>query len=388
MSFSTLFHQIYSHDNQSQNQSLPPEVVQLIIKWLPRSDLPMLAGISKNWYKAAMPLLYQHVVIYTRYHWSVFLNTLHSNNAQWTIHTRTLVLRKSPILRPAGNMYIKTTYPVEPYDRMSGQLRGYVRLERIPTASTGLETIETPAYGTKMEKENYPEVDVVDKESEWLTLVTDQDMASVIELCPYLQSLDISGCELVGPKTFSALQKNQKPLVGLWVGLVRSLSNEELVGCFESRKEALRHLDISFCYRLTIPIIEYVISTWGANLTHLRLNSLYAINGDTVKVIAKSCPHLRLLHLTRCWQIDSNAIRLLGEYTKQLSYLSVAFLNRADAPAILFIASKLYHLRWMDITSCGIPNSFKKTFIDMCLERRRQLGWVDINFYDSDVDLL
>ncbi|KAL0090444.1 hypothetical protein J3Q64DRAFT_1696811 [Phycomyces blakesleeanus] len=367
---------------------LPPEIVNLILQYIPQSNLATLARINKTWYNSAMPLLYRNLAIHTRYHWYCLVRTL-QHPTPWTRFTKTLVMKRSPPLLPASMTNLIRTLPIEPYDKPQGNLRGYVRLQPIPEG-TGLETIETPAYTSLMENENYPEVDTTLKESEWLGLVTDQDMASVVSQCPELHSFDVSGCENLGPQTIHALATTKVPLQGLWLGLMRNLSDNQLLELLNSDvlPLSLRHLDLSFCCQLNTTGIDHAITIWGPNLTHLRLTSLYKVTNTTVEAIANNCPNLRLLHLTRCWQVQDGPIRLISERCTKLRYISIAFLSQVSETGAGSLARKLEHLRWMDITSCGINSVFKSIIINTWNRDRETLGWPMVHFQDNDIFLL
>ncbi|KAI9029096.1 hypothetical protein CLU79DRAFT_716682 [Phycomyces nitens] len=375
-------------ESLTPHAQLPPEIVHLILQYIPRSNLATLARINKTWYNTAMPLLYRNLAIYTRYHWYCLVRTL-QKPTPWTRYTKTLVLRRSPPLIASSMTNLIRTLPIEPYDKPQGNLRGYVRLQPVPEG-TGLEAIEAPAYGPLMKNENYPEVDTTLKESEWLGLVTDQDMAFVVSQCPELHSFDVSGCENLGPQTIHALATTKVPLQGLWLGLMRHLSDNQLLELLDSDvlPLSLRHLDLSFCCQLNTTGIEQAIMGWGPNLTHLRLTSLYKVTNTTVEAIANNCPNLRLLHLTRCWQVQNGPMQLISEKCKELRYISIAFLSQVGEEGAANLIRNLEHLRWMDITSCGINSITKPLVIKMWLRIRHDLGWPVVHFQDNDIFLL
>lgn len=326
---------------------LPPELVTLILDYVPRSSLPVLARVNRTWYAQANARLYEHVYIATAYHWRVFLANLRPNNAQYIT---SLVLRPCPPLMPSR---------LDP--------SGYIRVEAVNTDQTGLE-VRLPDNGTF-------ELDTSRKEAEWLAHAV-VDLKVVLWMMPKLVYIDLTGCEQVAELPIP----HPEHLRGVWVPLLRQL--HDFLPTLKKAKY-LRHLDLSFCSHS----IPSEFDAWP-NLTHLRLNSLYDITDAHIASIAKYCPQLELLHLARCWQVTNNGLRLLPPSCPNLKHVSVAYLSRANEEGIGRLALRLKHLHYLDITGCGINQLFKQAIMDVWKSERAAKQWDPVEYHDAAIFLL
>lgn len=348
---------------EHRKKQLPPELIGLIIETMPRSALPTLAQVSRAWYDQAMPRLYHTLYICTRHHWHCLVDTMERIGPWAGQFVHSLVLNPSPPLYP-------TRVPSYRQDLPPGYDRDPVDLER-----TGLEDKD----------ENYAEIDNTQKEAEWLTTVTDQQVAAVVSHCPNLAYLDLSGCEKLGDGAVGCIQ-NPDRLHGLWLPLARNLTSSGLSTVVCDNKH-LTHLDLSFCRYLSDDVLVRAV-TKSPFLTHLRLTSLYDVTDATIFAIATSCPHLTLLHLVRCWQVTNDGLVALADSCKNLQYVSVAFLSRANEEGIGRLVSRLPKLQWLDITGCGINSLFKSMIIETWSRQRDSLRLGRIEFQDGNVPLL
>lgn len=388
----------------SKELQFPPEIVQKIVDYLPRTSLPSVAGVSQIWYATVMPVLYRHLYICTLPHWLLLTRTMSNPDFAFKHFVSSLVLKPSPKLISAQlTSYLNQTV-VPNDDTLQPGTRGYVRLERVNYNLTGLENIETPMRDEdngeeNQQHENYREMDDTKKEYEWLTLVTTEQVVSVIGGCPALEYLHLSGCQNLYDNVLTNLMECKlsnlsvsKPMKGIWTSLLRNLTFrgfESLIK-FEKahfKERQLKHLDIGYNISLSEKAIEQIVECWGSTLTHLRLDTIYEVSNNTINAIAKYCPNLILLHLTRCWNISNAGLLALSSRCKQLKYVSLAFLSQVNEDGIRHLV-QLPSIVWLDITGCGINNLFKQMILEAYKTYRRQNNLQPVYFQDGRVNLI
>ncbi|KAI9469988.1 MAG: hypothetical protein EXX96DRAFT_387810 [Benjaminiella poitrasii] len=399
----------------------PPEIIQKIIDYLPRSSLPTAASINHTWYTITMPVLYRHLYIRTLPHWLLLVRTFSDLNfsARFGPCVNSLVLKPSPRLISSQLTSLLNYNAIENDDKLQPSLRGYVRIERVDYNKTGLEGIDSPMLSIVSEEsiameieegnndknkndihENYNEIDTTQKESEWLASVTDQQMMTVIRHCSQLEYLNISGCENLDDQvllTLAAAKKEKgskaKSMIGLWMSLLRNATHVGIIELIRSEKQnglpsSLRHLDLGFQVLLSDETIREITTCWGSSLTHLRLNSIYQLTDRSVEYISNHCPNLRLIHLVRCWQLNNVSLRLLAMHCKKLLYISISFLSRTNEEGIRHLVQACPKLVWLDITGCGINSLFKSVILEGWANYRREHHLPSIHMQDSSMNLL
>lgn len=395
----------------SRPLNFPPEIIQKIVDYLPRTSLPSVASVSQIWYATVMPVLYRHLYVRTLPHWLLLVRTFSNPtfSAQFGPQVNSLVLKPSPRLI-SSQLTSSLNYDViENDDQLQPSLRGYVRLERVNFELTGLEDIDKPMpFDTnninnndeENNHENYKEIDTTQKESEWLSTINDDQATAILKNCSQLEYLNISGCENLTDATLLTLasakkasQGTRKPMVGLWMSLLRNATDagiSELIRvesqCKLDRK--LKHLDLGFQMSMTDKDIEYITSYWGQSLTHLRLNSIYQLTDDSAISIAHHCPNLKLLHLVRCWPMNNPSLQLIATHCKKLKYISVSFLSRTNEEGIKHLIQLLPELAWLDITGCNINSLFKSLILEGWSNYRRQHHLPPIYIQDGSMNLL
>ncbi|GAA5810399.1 hypothetical protein MFLAVUS_003820 [Mucor flavus] len=393
---------LYSNNPPTRQLLFPPEIVKKIIDYLPRSSLPSLSHVSQLWYATAMPLLYKHIYIRTLPHWIALVKTLSRPHFQFGSHITSLVLKPSPKLISAQlTSYLNQTV-VSNDDQLQPSTRGYVRLERVNYDLTGLEGIDTPMSDEQQQQthENYLEIDDTEKEYEWLTLVTTDQMVSVVSQCPALEYLYISGCENVQDDVLIQLANTKRkysdqarPLQGIWISLLRELTPMAIESLMQFEKtqfdtSRLRHLDLGYNLNMSQQSLEKLIGYWGSTLTHIRLDTVYEVSDQVVTAIATHCAKLRLLHVSRCWNVTNRSMRLLSTSCKELRYVSLAFLNQVDENGIRHLVHSLPELQWLNITGCGINPLFKPLVLESFATYRRQHALKPIHMQDGNVNLI
>ncbi|GAA5802981.1 hypothetical protein EDC94DRAFT_18086 [Helicostylum pulchrum] len=392
---------LYSNNPPTRQLLFPPEIVKKIIDYLPRSSLPCVSHVSQLWYATAMPILYKHIYIRTLPHWVSVVKTVSNPHFQFGSHITSLVLKPSPKLISAQlTSYLNQTV-VANDDQLQPSTRGYVRLERVNYDLTGLEGIDTPMSDEQAQAhENYVEMDDTEKEYEWLTLVTTDQMVSVVSQCPRLEYLYISGCEKLQDDVLVRLANakrkysdHARPLQGIWISLLRDLTPFAIHSLLQFEKtqfgtSSLRHLDLGYNMNMSQQSLEKLIVYWGSTLTHIRLDTIYEVSDQVVTTIAAHCTKLRLLHVSRCWNITNSSMRVLSSSCKQLRYVSLAFLNQVDEIGIRHLVHSLPELEWLNITGCGINPLFKPLVLESFANYRRQHALKPIYMQDGNVNLI
>ncbi|KAI8327465.1 hypothetical protein BC941DRAFT_446872 [Chlamydoabsidia padenii] len=419
----------------------PIELLQVIFGYVPRSSLAQISVVSRQWNIVASPLLYKHVYIRTLYHWKKFVSSCSENIKNNTTTTRnpwpaisvtSLVLRPSPKLLPRISR-LQTVRGLPTDSEVEKQ--GYIRTQPVDLDNTGLErllTTDDDNYGIDNRNGIDMEVDTTRKEAEWLTKVTDMDMAKVIAQCPQLVYLQASGCTQIGDATMYALASASSQtssttafsdvsrgraggMQGLWLDQTRQISSVAwmtFVHAEQKRQSAttvpsgsatvrnrgstfdhnqqLQYLDLSYCGFVTDTCLINSLPIWTKNLTHLRLCSLYNITDETVIVIAKYCLHLRLLHLSRCFKITNQSLVRLASSPLiiTLIHLSLAYLNQVNEEGIKHLIFACQHLQSLDISGTGINPMFKQLIIQQWDQWREQKQWGRIQFQEESVLLL
>lgn len=393
------------HDTEPSSPSrqlqFPPEIIKKIVDYLPRSDLPQVASVSQLWYATAMPILYRHLYVRTLPHWLLLVRTMSSDSFQFGHQVSSLVLKPSPKFISAQLTSYLNQKVVVNDDVLQPGTRGYVRLERVNFDLTGLEGIETPmADNVNEAHENYVEMDDTKKEYEWLTFVTSHQVGSVLIHCPALEYLNLSGCESLNHDILVKLVAGKladihrsKPMKGIWLNLLRELTPDGITRLVRFEKEhyrttQLNHLDLGYNISLDNSAIKEAVTYWGETLTHLRLDTIYEVNDATLGAIAEHCPRLRLLHVTRCWNVSNKSIKVLVKQCKQIKYLSLAFLNAVNEEGIRAAVQLLPELEWLNITGCGINQLFKHIILERYADYRRQHGLCPVYMQDGSVNLI
>ncbi|KAI7896311.1 uncharacterized protein EV154DRAFT_492988 [Mucor mucedo] len=391
------------HDTEpttpSRELQFPPEIIKKIVDYLPRSFLPQVAGVSQLWYATAMPILYRHLYVRTLPHWMLLVRTMTSENFKFGHCVSSLVLKPSPKLISAQLTSYLNQKVVVNDDALQPNTRGYVRLERVNFDLTGLEGIETPMNEEEEVHENYMEMDDTKKEYEWLIYVTTDQVGSVLCQCPALEYLNLSGCESLKDDIMTKLVAGKladihrsKPMKGIWLNLLRELTPKGIgrLCQFEQKqyKSSLNHLDLGYNIGLSNIAVKEAIQCWGRTLTHLRLDTIYEVNNETIQFMAEHCPQLRLLHITRCWNVSNPSIKALAKHCKQLKYLSLAFLNAVNEEGIRAVVQLLPELEWLNITGCGINQLFKQMILESFADYRRRHRLCPVYIQDGSVNLI
>jgi anti-anti-sigma regulatory factor len=310
--------------------------------------------------------------------------------------------------------------------------QGYIRMQPVDLDNTGLEQLlatdsDPNSDGSDVWSENMMDMNTTMKEAEWLAKVTDMDMAMVINQCPQLVYLQVSGCTQIGdatvyalasapsmPSAFGVIGRGRAGgMQGLWLDLTRHISSVAWMTFIHAEQKRrsispessfvitgsdggtacqqhLHHLDLSYCGFVTDACLINSLPLWTESLTHLRLCSLYNVTDETVLAIAEHCPHLRLLHLSRCFKITNHSlIRLASSpLTSNLIYLSLAFLNQVNEQGIKHLVYACQQLRTLDISGAGINPMFKQVIIRQWDQWREQKQWGKIDYHEEPVLLL
>ncbi|KAI8987754.1 hypothetical protein BDF20DRAFT_852038 [Mycotypha africana] len=420
----------------SRSLDFPPEIIQKIVHFIPRSSLTAAVSVNRTWYSLAMPILYRHLYVRTLPHWLLLMRTFSDSAfaAQFGPHVRSLVLKPSPPLISSQLTSYINHRVIENDDNLQPSLRGYVRLERVNFNHTGLEGVETPMFDDKDDNsvtfsrpdeqrhdaaaadredeqvgrlhENYQEMDTTQKEAEWLSFVTDAQVNSILDYAPQIEYLNLSGCENITEEILihmasikrAATATKARPLKGLWLSLLRNMTARALESVMQAEidlfptastnQRQLKHLDLGFQVNITDETIYKLVQCWGSSLTHLRLNSMYELTDAAVHSISTYCPNLRLLHLVRCWKINNDSLQLLSRNCKHLTYISIAFLSRTDEEGIKHLIYSCPELRWLDVTNCGISTFFKNVILEAWHNYRRDHGLSPVKILDRTMFLL
>lgn len=388
---------------------LPPEIVQKIINFLPRSSLPSVSRINRLWYVTAMPVLYRHLYIRTLPHWLLLVQSFNDPtfSAHWGPCIRSLVLKPSPRLISSQLTSYLNQQVIENDDELQPSLRGYVRLERVDYDLTGLEDIDSPMPleddEQEGENENYKEIDTTRKESGWLGDVFDEQIAVVLQDALQIEYLNVSGCENLGDLVLTTIaeakSKQQlptlqaKPMIGLWMSLLRSMTPLGITKLVKVEKELhlqrkLKYLDLGFQVLMTDDAVKQVAEYWNTSIVSVRLNSIYELSDLTVEHLARNCPNLRLLHLVRCWRINNASLQLLAGRCKELVYVSVSFLSGTNEDGIRYLIRQCPKLVWLDITGCGINSLFKQMILESWKQDRIQNHLPLVYIQDGSMNLL
>jgi hypothetical protein len=400
------------HDTEPPRPShplhFPPEILQKIIDFLPRSSLASVAGINRAWYAIAMPVLYRHLYIRTLPHWLLLVRSFHDPtfSARWGPCIHSLVLKSSPRLISSQLTGYLNRRVIENDDELQPSLRGYVRLERVNYNLTGLENIDKPMLFEgeqgQEENENYTETNTTQKESEWLLRVFDEHIATVLQDALQLEYLNVSGCEELNDNvlvTIAAAKCKQhyslqaKPMVGLWMSLLRSttpIGISELIRVEKMLRleRKLKYLDLGFQNMMTDEVIKQIAEYWNTSLVSVRLNSIFGLSDLTVEHLARHCPNLRLLHLVRCWNITNAPLQLLAKNCKELTYVSVSFLRETSEAGIGHLIRQCPKLIWLDITRCGINSMFKQMILEGWKQDRIQKNLPPVYIQDGSINLV
>ncbi|KAI8375305.1 hypothetical protein EDC96DRAFT_496754 [Choanephora cucurbitarum] len=386
----------------SRSLNFPPEIVQRILTFLPRTSLPNVACVNRLWNALAMPILYRHIYIRTLPHWLSLVNAFSQPgfSAQYGPYVNSVVLLPSPQLVSSQLTSALNHRVIENDDLLQPSLRGYVRLERVNFELTGLEMMEKPMQEHEEDghHENFAEIDTTQKEAEWLSMVTDDQMCQLLRDCSQLEYLHLSGCERLSDEIIITLARaktlpHSRPMRGLWLSLLRNLTPHGITEMMRVEKELglpkrLKHLDLGFQVLLTDEAIESIVAYWGSSLTHIRLNSIYHLNNYAIYAISKYCPHLILLHLVRCWRMDNAALYRLAHQCKKLRYVSVSFLSQSNEEGIKHLIHSCPDLVWLDITGSGINSLFKTVILDSWANYRKQHHLPPVYIKDGTMNLL
>ncbi|ORZ04249.1 hypothetical protein BCR42DRAFT_429327 [Absidia repens] len=402
--------------DRTPHAGLPNELLQTIFDQVPRSSLAQLVLVSRQWHAVGSPLLYRHIYIRTLVHWHrlVACCTGSSKPPLWLRSSVTsLVLRPSPRLIPRSSTGLLRNARGLVTDR-DVEDQGYVRIQQVDLDNTGLERLLIQKNDGD-DSENYTDMDTTIKEAEWLTKVTDMEMAQVLTQCPQLVYLQVSGCTQIGDATMYALAGRVGSssagggggMRGLWLDLTRHITPVAWMTFIHAEQKKknnlqqqqhhtlsssslLHHLDLSYCGFVTDTCLTKALPVWTSSITHLRLCSLYDITDETVLAIAQHCPQLRLLHLSRCFRITNHSLIQLAAspMTSTLVYLSLAFLNQVNEQGIKSLVHSCEFLRVLDISGTGINPMFKQIIIHQWDQDREQKKWGKVRYQEEPVLLL
>ncbi|KAI8993360.1 hypothetical protein BDB01DRAFT_322162 [Pilobolus umbonatus] len=397
----------------SRQLDFPVEILQEIISLLPRSSLSVICRVCRTWYSVSMPVLYRHLYIRTLPHWLALVRTMSNTNfaSKYGHFVSSLVLKPSPPLISSQLTSALNQSAIQNDDTIQPGTRGYSRVHRVNYDLTGLENINKPwdpllgnnnrDKNATFEHENYSEIDTAQKESEWLSHVTDDNVSTVLQYCNNLQYLSLCGCDNLTDQVLFTVANSKKnggsPIIGLWLCLLRKMTVMGIQALIRVEKQnrtvhgiepTMHYLDIGFLVDLTDNDIRLTVEHWGSTLTHLRLNSIYGLTDISVELVSRYCPNLILLHLSRCWQITNPALRLLSTRCTQLKYVSVAFLSHCNETGMKHLMYNCPQLMWMDITGSGINSLMKPHVLNGWAQERIQRHLGPVHIEDSSLNLL
>ncbi|XP_043289995.1 F-box/LRR-repeat protein 7-like [Venturia canescens] len=152
--------------------------------------------------------------------------------------------------------------------------------------------------------------------------VTDNNVTSILDNCPHLKELDLTGC----------------------VSVTRAYTR--IAG------SPLESLDLSDCHGVDDSALVLTLSRMP-NLTFLYLRRCFRITDASLVSVASYCPNLRQLSVSDCSRITDFGVReLAARLGPSLRYFSVGKCDRVSDAGLLVVARHCYKLRYLNARGC------------------------------------
>ncbi|KKZ60718.1 hypothetical protein EMCG_04645 [[Emmonsia] crescens] len=134
----------------------------------------------------------------------------------------------------------------------------------------------------------------------------------------------------------------------------------------------VKHLHLDASNLISNECWQKFFKTCGSRLESLKLSNLdYALNDESIAVMAENCTNLRRLKLTTCWLLSDEALRSISKLPK-LEQLSLDFEKETSSEALLEVVDKLGpNLQTLSLN--GFKNA-DDTVLDMIHQRCRRLS--------------
>jgi len=197
----------------------------------------------------------------------------------------------------------------------------------------------------------------------WCCNITHKSIEDIATYCTKLNSLKLRECPQItnqGVKT--VLQK----CVNL-----RHLCLERLYGVTDdistTNDDCLGKL-------ITLKIFDTKITDSGMAILGERCKDLRSlsfgeysfhpkfIQGSSLQNVAKNCTKLKKLHVY-CQRIRNNELEAIGEYLKELTYLSLGDCQECSGNAVVEMAQSCKYLKYLSIKNCNDVNERHATTV-------------------------
>ncbi|OJD17570.1 hypothetical protein AJ78_02321 [Emergomyces pasteurianus Ep9510] len=136
--------------------------------------------------------------------------------------------------------------------------------------------------------------------------------------------------------------------------------------------KCLKHVHLDASNLISNEGWQKLFSTCGSQLESLKLSNLdYALDDESVAVMAENCTNLRRLKLKTCWLLGDDALKSISRLPK-LEHMSLDFLKETSSEALLEVIDKLGpNLQTLSLK--GFKNA-DDTVLDMIHQRCKRLS--------------
>lgn len=198
--------------------------------------------------------------------------------------------------------------------------------------------------------------------------ITDKGIDSIVQGCPYLQTLSIARCINITDESVINISKAYPKLHGLDLSFCRNVTDISIIRLTFDCPE-LRYLDISECKITDLALINiralhlksiYLIGCTGisdcgcrklTDLHSLDISYCENITGDGLKAIAMGCYNLHKLILAECDLYDDSII-VLAKHCPKLHFLRLDDCSDITDVSIISLADGCCNLHTLDLFRC------------------------------------
>ncbi|CAO3659542.1 unnamed protein product [Rhizopus stolonifer] len=222
---------------------------------------------------------------------------------------------------------------------------------------SGLDTIKNSTLAvtllSKLEKINLS----------WCKNISGQGLVPLISSCVNLRYLRLNGCPQLDDATMEVFGRSMPNLAYLSLSACTGLTDTALLSFLcESSTQALRHLNLSNCARLTDATLRY-LAQYSPHLTHLELSGCVLMTDQGFCYLSSRIKTLKHLDLEDLQQITGITVRSMANHQTDLERLSLSNCTQItdDAISHLVLHGVCHKLQHLELDNCTVTDEILNT---------------------------
>ena len=181
-------------------------------------------------------------------------------------------------------------------------------------------------------------------------LLTDIAVTALVEICPSLTHLDMSGCRHISDASLKALSQGGSSTLSVLRLSHCTVTDNGIIALAHSCP-ALTLLDLRYCKQISDASILSVSKTCQA-MSDLNLSQCTRITAASVIVLAQKCPSLTRLDLSGCANVTDVSLTALSQASVPLTDLNLSGCCHISDKGLVALAQGCPALTSLDLSCC------------------------------------